>query len=144
MRLWSLHPKYLDRRGLVALWREGLLAQAVLRGQPRGYTHHPQLARFRDSRAPVGAVADYLRAVQKEAARRAYSFDGTKLSRSTGGGALTVTRGQLEFEWEHLLQKLRRRDSEWLRGLPRTSAPRAHPGFRIVAGGVEEWERGVA
>ncbi|HEU5178767.1 MAG TPA: pyrimidine dimer DNA glycosylase/endonuclease V, partial [Burkholderiales bacterium] len=32
MRLWSLHPKYLDARGLVALWREALLAQAVLRG----------------------------------------------------------------------------------------------------------------
>jgi hypothetical protein len=29
-RIWSLHPKYLDARGLVALWREGLLAQAVL------------------------------------------------------------------------------------------------------------------
>ncbi len=32
MRLWTLHPKYLDPRGLVALWREALFAQAVLRG----------------------------------------------------------------------------------------------------------------
>ena len=37
MRLWSLRPKYLDSQGLVALWREGLLAQAVLRGKTRGY-----------------------------------------------------------------------------------------------------------
>ena len=29
MRLWSLHPRYLDRQGLTALWREGLLARAV-------------------------------------------------------------------------------------------------------------------
>ena len=32
MRLWSLHPCYLDPAGLVAVWREGLLARAVLRG----------------------------------------------------------------------------------------------------------------
>lgn len=44
MRLWSLHPQYLDAKGLVALWREGLLAQAVLAGQTRGYKRHPQLA----------------------------------------------------------------------------------------------------
>jgi hypothetical protein len=43
MRLWSLHPQYLDPQGLVALWREALLAQAVLRGKTRGYKHHPQL-----------------------------------------------------------------------------------------------------
>jgi hypothetical protein len=36
MRLWTLHPKYLDARGLVALWREALLAQKVLRGATRG------------------------------------------------------------------------------------------------------------
>jgi len=47
MRLWSLHPAYLDARGLGALWREGLLAQAVLRGKTRGYRSHPQLERWR-------------------------------------------------------------------------------------------------
>ncbi|WP_368086417.1 pyrimidine dimer DNA glycosylase/endonuclease V [Nitrosomonas sp. Nm34] len=26
MRLWSIHPKYLDAKGLLALWREGLQA----------------------------------------------------------------------------------------------------------------------
>ncbi|MGP9584395.1 pyrimidine dimer DNA glycosylase/endonuclease V, partial [Micrococcaceae sp. AOP34-BR2-30] len=30
MRLWSLHPEVLDRQGLIAGWREALLAQAVL------------------------------------------------------------------------------------------------------------------
>ncbi|MFZ2406304.1 MAG: pyrimidine dimer DNA glycosylase/endonuclease V [Methylobacter sp.] len=34
--------------GLLALWREALLAQKVLRGESRGYRHHPQLARFRE------------------------------------------------------------------------------------------------
>jgi hypothetical protein len=37
MRLWTLHPRYLDSQGLVALWREGLLAQAVLRNRTRGF-----------------------------------------------------------------------------------------------------------
>ena len=32
MRLWSLSPRYLDVKGLVAVWREGLLADAVLLG----------------------------------------------------------------------------------------------------------------
>ena len=43
MRLWSIHPRYLDSMGLVALWREALLAQAVLRGETKGYKFHPQL-----------------------------------------------------------------------------------------------------
>ncbi len=46
MRLWSLHPKYLDRQGLLAVWREGLLAQKVLQGKTKGYKNHPQLKRF--------------------------------------------------------------------------------------------------
>ena len=43
MRLWSLHPKYLDKLGLLGLWRESLLAQKVLLGKTKGYKNHPQL-----------------------------------------------------------------------------------------------------
>ena len=53
MRLWSLDPAHLDRQGLVACWREALLAQAVLAGRTRGYRHHPQLERFRVVPGPV-------------------------------------------------------------------------------------------
>ena len=141
MRLWSLHPKYLDSRGLVALWREGLLAQAVLRGQTRGYRHHPQLIRFQQSAAPVGTVASYLRAVQGEATRRGYAFDRTKLARSGSARPLTVTKGQLEFEWEHLVAKVALRDPAWHRTLQRGKVPAAHPGLRVISGGVEHWER---
>ncbi|HKX52383.1 MAG TPA: pyrimidine dimer DNA glycosylase/endonuclease V [Nitrosospira sp.] len=38
MRLWTLHPRYLDTKGLVAAWREALLAQKVLSGLTSGYT----------------------------------------------------------------------------------------------------------
>src|SRR5579862_5032823 len=79
MRLWTLHPKYLDAKGLVALWREALLAQKVLRGKTKGYRHHPQLARFKAHENPVVALAAYLREVHKEAKRRGYAFDGSKI-----------------------------------------------------------------
>ena len=63
MRLWTLHPKYLDAQGLVALWREGLLARAVLRGMTKGYRHHPQLQRFRAHASPRAAINLYLEGV---------------------------------------------------------------------------------
>ena len=70
MRIWSLHPRYLDRQGLTACWREGLLAQAVLAGRTRGYRQHSQLERFRTQPDPVAAVGAYLEAVAREAADR--------------------------------------------------------------------------
>ena len=143
MRLWSLHPKYLDAQGLVALWREALLAQAVLRGKTRGYKHHPQLKRFLDSPAPRKYIAEYLRAVQAEGERRGYHFDASKIG---GGGSLAsleVSDGQLAFEWAHLCKKLRTRARKWLRGLPDLDAPEPHPLFRVIKGGVAEWEVGA-
>ena len=98
MRLWSLHPSYLDARELVALWREGLLAQAVLRGETRGYKHHPQLIRFRGHSAPVSAINDYLQAVAGEADRRGYPFDRARIGPVRYRSRLPVTDGQLTFE----------------------------------------------
>ena len=144
MRIWSLHPKYLDARGLVALWREGLLAQAVLKGETKGYVHHPQLLRFREQSRPLGSIAEYLRLVHLEAGNRGYRFRGDKISRSRAAGRLTVTRGQIEFEWLHLMEKLRARDPRWQARLANVKAPKPHPLFRVVRGTVAEWEKGVA
>lgn len=142
MRLWSLHPRHLDRRGLVALWREGLLAQAVLRGRTRGYRHHPQLSRFAESAAPVATIVTYLEGVRREAMRRGYSFDPSRLARrSVTVRPLPVNRGQLEFEWRHLVAKVGARDRAWLKEL-RGVSPEAHPLFRVRQGPVAEWERG--
>ncbi len=142
MRLWTIHPKYLDARGLVALWREALLAQAALRGRTRGYRSHPQLARFRRSGAPVGCIAAYLAAVQEEGARRGYAFDATRIARRRRAGTLIATRGQLTHEWAHFLDKLRRRDPGRFEALRAVRRVAPHPLFRIVPGGVEPWERG--
>ena len=141
MRLWSLHPKYLDTRGLVALWREGLLAQAVLRGRTKGYRNHPQLNRFRAQSSPVGAVADYLRAVHAEAVNRGYAFAADKISSARSTDAVVVTRGQLMYEWGHLMSKLTTRDPERHVRLVHVRRPQAHPLLRIVPGDVEAWER---
>jgi hypothetical protein len=144
MRLWSLHPRYLDARGLTALWREALLAQAVLRGRTGGYRHHPQLQRFIDSSAPRAAIARYLRAVQAEAAHRGYRFDASKIGRSRNIEPLLVTRGQLTYELEHLTRKLRIRAPAWLADLPPMAVPQPHPSFRVVRGGVATWETAAA
>lgn len=140
MRLWSLHPRYLDPKGLVALWREGLLAQAVLAGQTRGYRHHPQLLRFLQSPAPAGAIAAYLRAVQAEAAGRGYRFDLGKLLPAEACPPMEVTRGQLDYEWQHLRAKLELRAPAWLRPFGTVTSPEPHPSFRVVPGGIAPWE----
>lgn len=141
MRLWSLHPSLLDAQGLVALWREGLLAQKVLLGQTRGYRFHPQLDRFRSTKNPVAALSAYLWAVADEAAARGYHFDASKIAKPRRRTApIPVTRGQLEFEHAHLKRKLRARDPSRLR-LLKTAALRPHPLLRVVAGEVEPWER---
>jgi hypothetical protein len=141
MRLWTLHPKYLDQRGLVALWREALLAQAVLGGRTRGYQHHPQLSRFRAEDRPSAAIADYLRAVHVESLDRGYVFEAAKIGRARRATTIVVTRGQLDYEWEHLLAKLARRDPARRSALASVVRPRAHPLFRVVPGAVEAWER---
>lgn len=140
MRLWSLHPQYLDAKGLVALWREGLLAQAVLAGLTRGYRHHPQLARFLASSAPADHIAAYLRPVHAEAHRRGYHFDETKIAQGGKAGLLPVTRGQLEYEWRHLARKLQARAPVWLNRFEAVEQPEPHPLFRVVPGAVAAWE----
>jgi hypothetical protein len=140
MRLWSLHPRHLDAKGLVALWREGLLALAVLEGKTHGYRHHPQLERFARCRHPARALAQYLRAVLAEAAARGYAFDPTKVGAGRSRARLTVTRSQRGVEWRHLLRKLHRRDRRcW--AARRKAQPEPHPMFEVVPGPVEAWER---
>ena len=141
MRLWSLHPRYLDPQGLVALWREALLARAVLQGKTRGYRHHPQVERFRDHPSPRAAISTYLRAVHAEAAARGYAFDPTKVGAARCETAIPVTRGQVEYEWQHLLLKLSRRSPEYYRKWRAIRTPQIHPLMRRCAGGIEPWER---
>ena len=141
MRLWSLHPRYLDSQGLVALWREALLARAVLQGRTQGYRHHPQVARFRAHASPRAAISTYLSAVHAEATARGYSFDASKVGAARCDAVIPVTRGQLEYEWEHLLRKLSQRSPETYRKWRAIRTPQCHPLMRRCAGAIEPWER---
>jgi len=141
MRLWSLHPKYLDAKGLVALWREALLAQAVLRGETKGYRHHPQLERFRTSRAPLSAIATYLLTIHKDAMRRGFKFNKTKIGAGRIDGSIPVTEGQLIYELNHLRKKLALRDKQSSARLKSVKCPDAHPLFKKIPGSVHTWER---
>ncbi|HVZ50050.1 MAG TPA: pyrimidine dimer DNA glycosylase/endonuclease V [Gemmatimonadaceae bacterium] len=145
MRLWSLHPKHLDARGLVALWREALLAKAVLQGKTKGYRHHPQLERFQAHPRPVAAINGYLAHVWHEANQRGYHFDKSKF-RTSGPGLerIMVARGQVAYEWQHLRAKVRRRDPAWYKTIRGVKEPALHALFRAVPGAIASWERPTA
>ena len=163
MRIWSLHPSHLDRMGLVACWRETLLAQAVLAGKTRGYQHHPQLQRFRATPNPLATIGFYLSGIAAEAKDRGYNFNTARIlqpgsppppsadseypSHSSGEHSdelpvtrIPVTTGQLDYEWQHLLRKLRERSPHDASRIENLS-PTAHPLFHVVPGSLEDWER---
>lgn len=141
MRLWSLHPRHLDAKGLVALWREALLAQRVLQGRTRGYTRHPQLERFRASADPQAAIATYLAGVLAEAQARGYNFNAALIAPLRTQETLAVSDGQLRYEWQHLLAKLQRRAPALYSAQAGMVMPDAHPLFAVVPGPLAAWER---
>lgn len=143
MRLWSLHPSYLDSIGLIALWREGLLARKVLLGQTKGYKHHPQLIRFRETQNPIQTIDAYLKAVHDEAVRRGYNFDLSKISPCESQPPLHILLPdkQLEYEFHHLLNKLKKRSPCQYSLLYQTTSILPHPLFQVIQGDVSLWEK---
>jgi len=142
MRLWSLHPKYLDAKGLIALWREALLAQKVLQGRTQGYRYHPQLQRFQNTAEPVVTIAFYLTVILEEAQKRHYQFNATKIAlHHPIDTPIMVTQGQIHYEWAHLHTKLMQRNKNLLKSLQTVTIPDIHPIFQMIAGPVEPWEK---
>ncbi len=138
MRLWSIHPKYLDQIGLVALWRESLLAKKVLLGETKGYTNHSQLIRFKEAEDPIIAIDTYLYFVYQEAQERNYKFNFDKIGKININFKLNITSGQLEYEFKHLMKKLEQRCPNKLKEL---IGKEAHPLFKVIKGPIAEWER---
>lgn len=143
-----MHPRYLDRQGLTACWREGLLAQKVLTGTTRGYRNHPQLERFRvdppssEPPWPPGApITTYLHGVVDEAEARGYAYDRAKvLAPADDALRVPVTTGQLRHEWWHLREKLRVRSPQVLSRWRDVDVPEPHPLLVVVPGPVASWE----
>ena len=140
MRIWSLHPKYLDSRGLVALWRETLLAKRVLEGKTKGYKNHPQLNRFKEVNKPLDAINQYLSEIFIEASKRNFNFDKQKINWDFTKVKMNVTIGQLNYEVSHLLNKLQTRDIKIFEELNTNTIFETHPLFQLVVGGIEKWE----
>lgn len=153
MRLWSIHPQYLDTKGLLAVWREGLLAQKVLQGNTNGYKNHSQLIRFKQSINPIKYISLYLMEIWKESDRRGYNFNPDKITDQnifitypTDIIRLEVTKGQLVFEINHLQKKLFKRDfAQAVINLEKErlslNFPKPHPLFEVIDGDIELWEK---
>lgn len=140
MRLWSLHPKYLDSKGLVALWREGLLARVVLKGETKGYRNHPQLERFKNQKNPLASIDTYLLHVYRDSILRCYNFNKNKIGPDFTESRIKVTRGQIEYELKHLRSKLKVRDTVKYSEIKELTEPDTNPVFTVVDGNVEPWE----
>lgn len=144
VRLWSLHPQHLDAKGLVACWREALLAQKVLAGGTVGYRNHPQLVRFWEQQSPLVAIGAYLTGVHDQATDRGYRFNPELIQRPVSDWStvapITVSDGQVDYEWNHLGAKLAARSSADYRRW-QTESAEVHPVFRVVLGEVADWEK---
>ncbi|MFW6282205.1 MAG: pyrimidine dimer DNA glycosylase/endonuclease V [bacterium] len=152
MRLWSIHPKYLDSKGLVALWRETLLAQKVLKGNTKGYKNHPQLIRFKKHKQTNIAISQYLYDIYIESMKRNYNFNKNKIDKLSEIDNYTknvknktklipVTIGQIDYEFKHLRDKLKERDITFYKKIENIKKPDIHPLFKLIKGEVEKWEK---
>lgn len=141
MRLWSIHPSYLDTKALVACWQEGLLARTVLQGTTKGYRNHPQLDRFKEQVNPIEMLDTYLWAVYEEATKRGYKFKREKIGSRISDRKIEVTDGQLQYEFSHLMKKLRKRNKRKYDQIANIRNPEPHPIFHVISGEPETWER---
>ena len=141
MRLWSIHPKYLDTRGLTAVWREALLAKNVLQNKTKGYKKHPQLLRFKKQKSPVNAINLYLKEIYEESKKRNFNFDSSKIGAINCKILIPVTDGQINYEIKHLLKKLKERNKVKYHQLNSSKNIELHPLFIMIPGKIESWEK---
>ncbi|MDT7896190.1 MAG: pyrimidine dimer DNA glycosylase/endonuclease V [Desulfurococcales archaeon] len=143
MRLWSIDPEYIDPIGLVALWRESILALKVIKGHTKGYRNHPQLYRFRVSRDPIRAINTYIYYIWLEGIRRGYRFGNDKFDAALVDPSIriSISDSQVRYEVLHLLKKVYIRSRRWLDRIASNSCFKPHPIFRVVPGDIEPWEK---
>ena len=142
MRIWSIHPRYLDWMGLGAQWREGLLAQKVVQGKTKGWRNHPQLNRFKEHREPLKAAGFYLREIHIESIRRGYNYNYCKILYPVESvDKIALNRGQLQYEFEILQERLSKRTPSKLMENRDTVVVEPHPLFIVREGPPEPWEK---
>ena len=142
MRIWSIHPMYLDWMGLGAQWREGLLAQKVVQGKTNGWRNHPQLNRFKEHPEPLKSAGFYLREIHSEATKRGYRYDFSKiLEPAESVDTILITTGQLDYEFKILMERLKRRAPEAYKRNIGVEKVLPHPLFSVHRGLPEKWEK---
>lgn len=142
MRIWSIHPKYLDSYGIMACWRETLLAKNVLLGLTKGYKNHPQLLRFKKTKYPIKYIDNYLNEIYLESIKRGYKFSKNKIGVVDYNiDKINITNGQIQYEFNHLLSKLKHRDYKKYIEIKDSKNIKCNPIFKIVPGYVESWEK---
>lgn len=144
MRLWSFNPKYLDSIGLVALWRESLLAKKVLQGKTKGYTNHPQIKRFKDSTNAIQSINFYLFQIFDEAIERGYGFDKKKIDIEKAKEYkkdIKVSDGQLKYEFNHFLNKINKRNHKRYLLLKNEKKIEINKTFKKIKGKIADWEK---
>jgi hypothetical protein len=148
-----LHPSYLDSKGLLACWREALLAKKVLQNKTNAYKHHPQLIRFKQQSDKINCIKSYLYELYKEAKCRNYNFDFDKICNRNNANFfktnMTITDKQLEYEMKHLQKKLMKRDlKQYTANLYNVYDKNMNPEnlnanqiFKVIEGEIEDWEK---
>ena len=143
MRLWFIRFDWLDTIGLVALWRESLLAREVLEGNTIGYRNHPQLTRFKSYSSPSNAINTYLLYIKEEADRRGFLFDGSKIAISSADKSIKihVSQGQLDYELHLLKNKLAIRSKNKLQTVLNIESGQPNNLFVSYYGPIKPWEK---
>jgi hypothetical protein len=143
MRLWTIHPKYLDQKGLVAVWREGLLAKKVLEGKTKGYKYHPQLKRFQECDDSMIAINQYLNEIYNEGEKRGYRFDKSKIEikNTRNNEKIEVTRKQIQYEFELLKSKISKRDNDKYMKIKDIKEIEINELFTLKEGEIGSWEK---
>ncbi len=83
----------------------------------------------------------YLQGILDESVCRGYRFDASKIHPSNTCATIRETRGQLIYEWVHLLAKLQKRSPKMVAQYAEVKRPLAHPLFLVIPGPVREWEK---
>lgn len=132
MCLWSIHPKYLDKLGLIALWREGLLAQKALSVPSTQYIRHSELERFKNNENPLKAIGSYLCYVAAEGAKRGYNFTHERIVYPNFDDYLIIINDDtLNLEVKNLKNKLKLRDKTKFKELTEMSKIESNPAFYL-------------
>lgn len=132
MRLWSIHPKYLDKHALIALWREGLLAQKALSGKGLVDEANVQLVRFKKSANPVRAIGSYLSFVASEGAKQGCKLNHERiLQPNFEAKFMTTDVAQMELEVEQLKARMKTRNKDKFKLLTDVHKFEANPVFTL-------------